>query len=111
MDIKIIFICSILFSFFVLPKDLSLKLIASILIRDSMARGCHLAALWHLYSYLVRLLSYSPPRTVFVIESATISASPALAIAACDPPLKAKKPKNRMNPPKAACCEGATDDQ
>ena len=54
--------------------------------------------------YLVRLISYSPPRTVFRIESATISASPAPAIAACDPPLKAKKPKNRMNPPKAACC-------
>ena len=68
------------------------------------AHGCQLASLWHLYGYLVRLISYSPPRTVFKIESATISASPAPAIAACDPPLKAKKPKNRMNPPKAACC-------
>jgi len=33
---------------------------------------------------------------------ATVSASPGLAMAAWEPPLKARKPKNRMNPPRAA---------
>jgi len=33
---------------------------------------------------------------------ATVSASPALAMAAWEPPLNARKPKNRMNPPRAA---------
>ena len=46
----------------------------------------------------------SPPITVLTMASATVSASPALAMAAWEPPLNAKKPKNKMNPPKAACC-------
>ena len=46
----------------------------------------------------------SPPITVLTMASATMSASPALAMAAWEPPLNAKKPKNKMNPPKAACC-------
>ena len=46
----------------------------------------------------------SPPIMVFTMASATVSASPALAMAAWEPPLNAKKPKNKMNPPKAACC-------
>ena len=48
-------------------------------------------------------ISYSsPPKIVFTIASATVSASPALEMAACEPPLNARKPKNKMNPPKAA---------
>ena len=46
----------------------------------------------------------SPPIMVLTMASATVSASPALAMAAWEPPLNAKKPKNKMNPPKAACC-------
>ena len=33
---------------------------------------------------------------------ATVSASPGLAMAAWEAPLNARKPKNRMNPPRAA---------
>ena len=48
-------------------------------------------------------ISYSsPPKIVFTIASATVSASPGLEMAACEPPLNARKPKNKMNPPKAA---------
>lgn len=46
--------------------------------------------------------SGSPPRIVLTMDNATASASPSLAMAAWEPPLNARKPKNRMNPPKAA---------
>lgn len=42
---------------------------------------------------------------VFTIDRATADASPWLLIASCDPPLKARNPKKRINPPKAAICE------
>jgi len=40
--------------------------------------------------------------TVFTMARATMSASPGLEMAAWEPPLNARKPKNRMNPPRAA---------
>jgi len=44
----------------------------------------------------------SPPMTVFVMTRATVSPSPGLEMDPREPPLNARKPKNRMNPPKAA---------
>ena len=44
----------------------------------------------------------SPPSIVLTMAKATTSASPSSEMLACEPPLKAKKPKNRINPPKAA---------
>ena len=49
--------------------------------------------------------SGSPPRMVLTMDNATASASPSLAMAAWEPPLNARKPKNRMNPPRAAFYE------
>ena len=49
--------------------------------------------------------SGSPPRMVLTMDNATASASPTLAMAAWEPPLNARKPKNRMNPPRAAFYE------
>ena len=40
-------------------------------------------------------------RMVFVTARAIALPSPLAVIDACEPPLKAKNPKNRMNPPKA----------
>ena len=40
--------------------------------------------------------------TVFVMTRATVSPSPGLEMDPREPPLNAKKPKNRMNPPRAA---------
>ena len=44
----------------------------------------------------------SPPMTVFTMARATMSASPGLEMDPWEPPLNARKPKNRMNPPRAA---------
>ena len=40
--------------------------------------------------------------TVLIMERAMASPSPAAEMLAWEPPLKAKKPKNRINPPRAA---------
>lgn len=40
--------------------------------------------------------------TVFLIAVATAAPSPGLEMLPCDEPLKARKPKIRMNPPRAA---------
>ena len=43
-----------------------------------------------------------PERMVLVTDRATTAPSPGAEMLACDPPLNAKNPKNRMKPPKAA---------
>lgn len=40
--------------------------------------------------------------TVFLIAVATVAPSPGFEMLTCDEPLKARKPKIRMNPPRAA---------
>lgn len=42
---------------------------------------------------------------MFLTAVATTVPSPGLEIAPWDDPLKARKPNNRMNPPKAASCK------
>ena len=47
-----------------------------------------------------------PEMTVLTTAWETASPSPLLLMVSCEPPLKARNPKNRMNPPKAAICNG-----
>ena len=56
-------------------------------------------------SAIINNKSILPPNMVFTIAKATASASPALEILPCDPPLNAKKPKNKINPPRAHFCK------
>ena len=44
-----------------------------------------------------------PDNMVLTMATATTVPSPSAEIDAWEPPLKAKKPKNRMNPPRATC--------
>ena len=46
-------------------------------------------------NYTVKL----PDNTVFTTAKETAPPSPLLAIDPCEPPLNAKNPKNRINPP------------
>ena len=55
-------------------------------------------------SAIINNKSILPPNMVFTIAKATAAASPTLEILPCDPPLNAKKPKNKMNPPRAHFC-------
>lgn len=45
-----------------------------------------------------------PEMTVLTTAWETASPSPLLLMVSCEPPLKARNPKNRINPPKAAIC-------
>ena len=47
-----------------------------------------------------------PEMTVLTTAWETASPSPLLLMVSCEPPLKARNPKNRMNPPRAAICNG-----
>lgn len=58
---------------------------------------------------ICNLLMMSEPKAakeadiiVLTTETATAAPSPSELIVSCDPPLKAKNPKNKMKPPRAA---------
>ena len=55
-------------------------------------------------SAIINKKSLLPPNMVLTIAKETAAASPALEMLPCDPPLNAKKPKNKINPPRAHCC-------
>ena len=55
-----------------------------------------------LWRIIVMIAEVAPPNTVFITAIETARPSPGLAMANWDPPLKAKNPTYKINPPKAA---------